>query len=69
MIVLLFLNALFNILTWPNLFRRVVRDPRARDARGKATAFLTVHAGLFAGSMVLALVSVLVAIFGIIELV
>jgi hypothetical protein len=69
MIVLLYLNALFNVMTWPALFRRVVRDPRARDAQGKATPFLTVHAGLFAASMVLAVVSVAVAVFAIVDLV
>jgi hypothetical protein len=51
-----------NLLTWPNLFRRVVKDPRARDASGKATTFLTVHMYLFIGAMVMALLSLIAGI-------
>lgn len=68
MIVVLFLNALFTALTWPNLFRRVARDPRARDAHGKVTPFFTVHAALCAAAVVIALASVTVAVLGIIDL-
>lgn len=67
MIVLLFVNAIFNVITWPALYRRIVRDPRARDAQGKATKFMTVHAALFAISIGVAGVSVLVAVFAIVE--
>jgi len=45
--ILLILNAVFNFVTWPTFFRRVARDPRARDAAGKPTAFFTVHLVLF----------------------
>ena len=38
---------------WPQFLRRVTRDPRARDAAGKATKFLRVHVVLVAVSMVL----------------
>jgi len=41
--VLLILNGVFNFAVWPTFFRRVARDPRARDSAGKATAFFTVH--------------------------
>ncbi|MDF2509694.1 MAG: hypothetical protein K0Q52_3553 [Microbacterium sp.] len=60
--VVLFLNAAFNALVWPQFYKRVARDPRARDENGKATAFLKVHAVLIAIALVLALVSVLVGI-------
>lgn len=60
--VLLFVNAAFNLLTWPNFFRRVVNDPRARDENGKVTTFYTVHAVLFALAMVIALISILAGI-------
>lgn len=60
--VVLFLNAAFNILVWPQFYKRVAKDPRARDENGKATAFLTVHAVLIAIALVLALVSVLAGI-------
>ncbi|WP_449407239.1 SCO4848 family membrane protein [Microbacterium maritypicum] len=60
--VVLFLNAAFNVLVWPRFYARVAKDPRARDAAGKATAFLKVHVVLIAIALVLALVSVLVGI-------
>lgn len=63
--VFLFLNAAFNVVTWPRFYVRVVRDPRARDANGKATTFLTVHAVLLAIALSLALAS---AILGVVVL-
>lgn len=60
--IVLFLNAAFNAVVWPQFYKRVAKDPRARDADGKATAFLKVHAVLIAIALVLALVSVLVGI-------
>ena len=60
--VVLFLNAAFNALVWPQFYKRVSNDPRARDENGKPTAFLKVHAVLIAIALVLALVSVLVGV-------
>ncbi|MFJ6533420.1 SCO4848 family membrane protein [Microbacterium sp. NPDC091662] len=60
--VVLFLNAAFNALVWPQFYKRVAKDPRARDANGKATAFLKVHAVLIGIALVLALVSLLAGI-------
>jgi uncharacterized membrane protein len=60
--IVLFLNAAFNALVWPQFYKRVAKDPRARDENGKATAFLKVHAVLIAIALVLALVSVLAGI-------
>jgi uncharacterized membrane protein len=60
--VVLFLNAAFNALVWPQFYKRVAKDPRARDQNGKATAFLKVHAVLIATALVLALVSLLAGI-------
>jgi len=60
--VILFLNAAFNALTWPNFFRRVVKDPRARDSNGKATAFLTVHLYIFIAAMVMAALSLVAGV-------
>lgn len=60
--VVLFLNAAFNALVWPQFYKRVAKDPRARDASGKATAFLKVHAVLIGIALVLALVSLLAGI-------
>jgi hypothetical protein len=60
--IVLFLNAAFNVIVWPQFYKRVAKDPRARDANGKATAFLKVHVVLISIALVLALVSVLVGI-------
>jgi len=61
---LLLANAAFNFFTWPTFFRRVAKDPRARDAAGKPTAFFRVHlvllvigVGLGIASLVAAVVS------------
>lgn len=60
--VILFLNAAFNALTWPNFFRRVVKDPRARDANGTVTTFFTVHLYIFIAAMVMAALSLFAGI-------
>jgi len=60
--VVLFLNAAFNAIVWPQFYKRVAKDPRARDADGRPTAFLRVHAVLIGIALVLALVSVLVGV-------
>jgi hypothetical protein len=60
--LLLLLNALFNVVTWPTFYRRVARDPRARDASGAATAFLRVHAVLVGIALLLAAASAVVAV-------
>jgi MASE2 domain len=60
--VLLLVNAAFNVLVWPTFFRRIAKDPRARDANGRPTRFLTVHAALIGAALVLAAVSAVAAI-------
>jgi hypothetical protein len=60
--IVLFLNAAFNAVVWPQFYKRVAKDPRARDENGKATPFLTVHVVLISIALVLALVSVLLGI-------
>lgn len=61
--VILFVNAAFNVLTWPNLYRRVVKDPRSRDDDGRVTKFFTVHLVLFIAAMAIAAVSFLAGVF------
>jgi uncharacterized membrane protein len=51
--VVLIVAGLWSLLVWPQFLRRVMKDPRARDAGGRATRFLTVHVVLFSVSMVL----------------
>lgn len=60
--ILLFVNAAFNAIVWPQFYKRVARDPRARDAEGRATAFLKVHVVLIAVALVIALVSVIAGV-------
>ena len=63
--VLLLANAAFNVLVWPAFYRRVARDPRARDAAGSPTTFLRVHAILIGVALLLAAAS---AVAGIVAL-
>ncbi len=60
--VILFLNAAFNALVWPQFLRRVAKDPRAKDAAGKPTRFLTVHIVLISVALALALLSLIAGI-------
>ncbi|WP_368496741.1 SCO4848 family membrane protein [Herbiconiux sp. A18JL235] len=60
--ILLFVNAGWNALVWPQFFKRITRDPRSRDAQGKPTRFLVVHVVLIAVSLVIALASLLAGI-------
>ncbi|MEY9953185.1 SCO4848 family membrane protein [Leifsonia sp. EB34] len=55
--LVLFVNAVFNVIAWPRFFARVRSDQRARDAAGRATAFLRVHAALLGVALLLALLS------------
>jgi len=60
--VLLLVNAVFNVVVWPTFFRRITRDPRARNTAGKPTRFLSVHAVLISAALLLAIVSAMAAI-------
>lgn len=61
--ILLLANALFNVIVWPRFYARVAKDTRARDAAGKPTAFLIVHAVLIGIALLLALVSAVAGIW------
>lgn len=62
LIVLLLINAAFNVLVWPRFYGRVAKDPRSRDESGRPTRFLIVHAVLIGAALLLAAVSAVVAI-------
>lgn len=66
--VLLLVNAAFNVLVWPTFYRRIAKDARARDAAGKPTPFLIVHSVLIGAALVIALVSAVAAILGLLHL-
>ncbi|PYY59968.1 hypothetical protein DEJ17_06260 [Curtobacterium sp. MCSS17_011] len=60
--VVLFLGAVFNVVTWPRFFQRVAKDTRARDAAGKPTTFYTVHLVLLLIALAIAVASVIAGI-------
>lgn len=62
--VVLIVAGLWSLIVWPQFLRRVLKDPRARDAAGKATKFLTVHLVLVTVSMVLAAAVLVIGVLG-----
>ena len=62
MAILLILNGVFNIVVWPTFFRRVLKDPRAKDAAGRPTRFLVVHAVIIGIALLLAAASIVVGV-------
>ncbi|WP_210480927.1 SCO4848 family membrane protein [Naasia sp. SYSU D00948] len=62
--VLLLLNGIWNLVVWPAFFRRILRDPRSRDASGRPTRFLVVHATLIGVSLLLAVASLVLGVAG-----
>ncbi|WP_404311965.1 hypothetical protein LG314_11725 [Agrococcus terreus] len=58
--VLLLVGAAFSAIVWPPFWRRVAADPRARDADGRATKFLRVHAILIGTALVIAVAQAVV---------
>ena len=62
--LVLILAGVWSLVVWPQFLRRVMNDPRARDAAGKATRFLTVHVVLVSVSMVLGLATAVIGVLG-----
>jgi hypothetical protein len=62
--VFLIISGVWSLAVWPQFLRRVMKDPRARDAAGKATKFLTVHVVLVTISMVLGAATAAIGIGG-----
>ncbi|ALV40436.1 hypothetical protein AU252_03995 [Pseudarthrobacter sulfonivorans] len=63
--VVLIIAGLWSLVVWPQFLRRVMKDPRARDAAGKATKFLTVHVVLVSISMVLGAATAVIGVMGV----
>lgn len=61
---ILVIAGVWSLVVWPQFLRRVMKDPRARDAAGKATKFLTVHVVLVSVSMVLGAATAAIGIAG-----
>ncbi|MBO0984318.1 hypothetical protein IOC53_10710 [Rathayibacter sp. SD072] len=64
---ILIANAVWNAVVWPPFLRRVRKDPRARDASGRATTFLRVHTVLIGVSLLLAAISLVVGVIGLVQ--
>ncbi|MCU1539684.1 MAG: hypothetical protein JWM01_631 [Arthrobacter sp.] len=62
--IVLIVAGIWSLVVWPQFLRRVMKDPRARDAGGKATRFLTVHVVLVSISMVLGAATAAIGIAG-----
>ena len=62
----LIIAGVWSLVVWPQFLKRVMKDPRARDAAGKATRFLTVHVVLVSISMVLGAATAAIGIAGMI---
>ncbi|MET3921254.1 hypothetical protein [Arthrobacter sp. UYEF20] len=62
--IVLIVAGIWSLAVWPQFLRRVMKDPRARDAGGKATRFLTVHIVLVSISMVLGAATAAIGIAG-----
>lgn len=60
--LVLVVAGVWSLVVWPQFLRRVLKDPRARDAAGKATKFLTVHVVLVSISMVLGAATAVIGI-------
>jgi uncharacterized membrane protein len=65
--LVLIVAGIWSLVVWPQFLRRVMKDPRARDAAGKATKFLTVHVVLVSISMVLGAATALIGILGLVS--
>ncbi|MFV2143344.1 MULTISPECIES: SCO4848 family membrane protein [Isoptericola] len=63
--LVLILAAVWNLVVWPQFWRRVTKDPRARDEAGRPTRFYTVHAVLVGVSVALALLVGVVGVLGV----
>lgn len=60
--ILLLINAVYNAVVWPQFWKRVKADPRARDASGQPTRFMTVHAVLISIALLIAIASAIAGI-------
>lgn len=61
--VILLVNAVYNFVVWPQFFKRVAKDTRARDAQGRPTAFFKVHAVLIGVALAIAVASAVAGIW------
>ena len=65
--IVLIVAGVWSLVVWPQFLRRVMKDPRAHDAGGKATRFLTVHVVLVSISMVLGAATAAIGLAGLLS--
>ena len=65
--IVLLVNGVFAWIVWPPFYRRTAADPRARDASGKATRFLKIHAVLIGSALLLALISLVIGVLALLR--
>ncbi|QDY88895.1 hypothetical protein E7Y32_00630 [Arthrobacter sp. UKPF54-2] len=65
--IVLVVAGVWSLAVWPQFLRRVMKDPRARDAGGQATRFLTVHVVLVSISMLLGAATAAIGIAGLLN--
>lgn len=66
--IVLLINALFAIAVWPRFMKRIAADERSTDAAGARTPFFRVHAVLIGTALVLATVSLVAGVAGLVSL-
>ncbi|MDO8149019.1 hypothetical protein Q6350_11305 [Isoptericola sp. b515] len=62
--LVLVVAAVWNLVVWPPFWKRVTRDPRARDDAARPTRFYTVHAVLVGVSLLLGALVGVVGVLG-----
>jgi hypothetical protein len=65
--IVLLVNGVFNWIVWPPFYRRTAADSRARDAQGKATRFLRIHAILIGAALLLAVISLVIGVLALLR--
>lgn len=60
--LVLVLAGAWNLIVWPAFFRRVMKDPRAKDDNGAYTKFFWVHAMLVSTSLILGVATLVIGI-------
>ena len=65
--IVLLVNGVFAWIVWPPFYRRTAADPRARDASGKATRFLKIHAVLIGSALLLAVISLVIGVLALLR--
>ncbi|WP_084106020.1 SCO4848 family membrane protein [Demequina sp. NBRC 110056] len=66
--IVLLVNALFAFAVWPRFMKRIAADERSTDDAGARTRFYTVHLVLITTALVLAAVSLVAGVAGLVSL-